>query len=75
MFLSLLIYYLYKNTTDDMYHRVFMYDRRYRNTNSQANTSIKYMSNTHGYVTRNEIYCDYIMLNMNFGVCVSIFNR
>ena len=50
LFLSLLIYYLYKNTIHDMCHHVFMYDVRDKNTNSQTNDSIKYISNTHGGV-------------------------
>ena len=30
-------------TTHDMHHHVFMYDERYKNTNSQINDSIKYI--------------------------------
>jgi hypothetical protein len=56
--LSLLIYYLYKNTTHGMCHHVSMYDRKDKNTNSQINGSIKYISNTHGGVMQNEIYCN-----------------
>ena len=53
LFLSLLIYCLYyylyknKNTTHDMCHHGFMYEVRDKNTNSQTNDSIKYISNTH----------------------------
>jgi hypothetical protein len=58
LFLSLLIYYLYKNTTHDMCHHVFMDDGRDKNNNSQANDSIKYISNTYGGMIQNEIYCN-----------------
>ena len=58
LFLSLLIYYLYKNTIHDMCHHVFMYDVRDKNINSQTNNSIKYISNTLGGVMQNEIYCN-----------------
>ena len=34
LFLSLLIYYLYKNTTHDICHHIFIYDGRDKNTNS-----------------------------------------
>ena len=47
-----------------MYHHVFMYDGRDKNINSQTNSSIKYISNTHG--GENEIYCDYIIINIYF---------
>ena len=55
LFLSLLIYYLYyclyKNTTHDMCHHVFMYDE---DTNSQTNGSIKYIPNTYGGLMHNK---------------------
>ena len=61
-FLSLLAYYLYyylyKNTTHDICHHIFMYDVRDKNINSQTNSSIKYTSNTYGGVMQNEIYCN-----------------
>jgi len=56
MFLSLLIYYLYKNTTNDICHHVFMYYERDKNINSQRNDSINYISYEHGGVIQNEIY-------------------
>ena len=43
-----LCYYLHKNTTHGMCHHVFMYDGRDKYTNSQTNSSIKYISNEHG---------------------------
>ena len=52
-----------------------MYDRRDKNTNSQTNDSIKYISNIYGGVMQNEIYCNYIIVNIYFRVCVGIFNR
>ena len=59
LFLSLLIYYLYyylyKNTTLDICHYIFMYDGRDKNTNSQINSSTKYILNTYGGA-QNEIY-------------------
>ena len=58
-----------------MCHHVFMYDERNKNTNSQINSSIKYISNTHGGIMQNEIYYNYVMINMYFRVCVRIFNR
>ena len=39
-----------------MCHRVFMYDGINKNTNSQTNGSVKYISNTNGGVMQNEIY-------------------
>ena len=39
-----------KNITHDMCHHIFMYDGRNKNTNSQTNYSIKYISNIHGGV-------------------------
>ena len=56
MFISLLIYYLYKNTTHDICHYIFMYGGRNKNTNSQTNSLTKYISNTYGGVMQNEIY-------------------
>ena len=38
LFLSLLIYYLYKNIIHDICHHIFMYDGRDKNTNSQTNS-------------------------------------
>ena len=38
-----------------MCHHVFMYDRKDKNTNSQTNGSIKYISNTHGDLMQNKI--------------------
>ena len=52
-----------------------MYDRRNKNTNSQTNSSTKHILNTHGVLMENEIYCNYIMINIYFRVCVGIFNR
>ena len=75
LFLSLLIYYLYKNTIHDICHHIFMYDGRNKNTNSQTNSSTKHILNTYGGVMQNEIYCNQIMINIFFGVCVRIFNR
>ena len=58
-----------------MCHHVFMYDERNKNINSQINSSIKYISNTRGGIMQNEIYCNQVMINMYFRVCVKIFNR
>ena len=52
-----------------------MYDGRDKNTNLQTNSSTKYISNTYGGVLQNEIYCNYILINIYFRVCVRIFNR
>ena len=52
-----------------------MYDRRDKNINSQTNSSTKYISNIYGGVMQNESYCNYIMINIYFRVCVRIFNR
>ena len=52
-----------------------MYDGRYKNTNSQTNSSTKHILNTYGCVMQNEIYCNSIMINICFRVCVEIFNR
>jgi len=41
-----------------MCYHVSMYDGRDKNINSQTNGSIKYISNTHGGVMQNEIYCN-----------------
>ena len=51
---------MYKNTIHDMYHHIFMYDGRDKNTNSQTNDPIRYISNTHGGAMQNKIYCNYI---------------
>ena len=56
-----------------MCHHVFMYDGRYRNTNSQTNGLTKYISNIQGGVIQNELQL--VMINMYFRVCVKIFNR
>ena len=58
-----------------MYHYVFMYDGRDKNINSQTNNSVKYISNTYGDVTKNEIYYNKIMISIYFRVCVRIFDR
>ena len=79
LFLSLLIYYLYyclyKNTNHDICHHIFMYDGRDKNTNSQTNSLTKYILNTYGDVMQNKIYCNLIMINIYFRVCVRIFIR
>ena len=41
-----------------MCHRIFMYDGRDKNTNSQTNGSIKYISNTYEGVMHNRTYCN-----------------
>jgi hypothetical protein len=41
-----------------MCHHVFMYDGRDKGINLQINSSIKYISKTHGSVMQNEIYCN-----------------
>ena len=43
LFLSLLIYYLYKNTTHDICHHIFMYEGRDNNTNSWTISSTKHI--------------------------------
>ena len=59
-----------------MCSHVFMCDRKdNKNINSQINSSIKYISNTHGGIMKNKIYRNEIMMNMYFRVCVWIFNR
>ena len=52
------MYCLYKNTTHDMCHHVFMCDRRDKNINSQINGSIKYISNINRGVVQDKIYCN-----------------
>ena len=52
-----------------------MYDGRDKNINSQTNNSVKYISNTYGDVTKNEIYYNKIMISIYFRVCVRIFDR
>ena len=44
-----------------MGHHVFMYVGRDKNTNLQANSSTKYISNTYGGAIQNKIYCNQIM--------------
>jgi hypothetical protein len=56
-------------------HHVFMHDGGDKNTNSQINDSIKYISNTRGGMMQNEIYYNQITINIYFRVCVRIFNR
>ena len=41
-----------------MCHHVFMYDGRDKTTNSQINSSTKYISNTCGAGMQNKIYCN-----------------
>ena len=50
-----------------MYHHVFMYDGRCK-TNSQINSSIKYISNTHGGVMQNKLYYNEIIIYLYFRV-------
>ena len=45
-------------TTHHMCYHMFMYDEKDKNTNSQTNGSIKYISNIHGDVMQNEICCN-----------------
>ena len=52
-----------------------MYVGRYKNTNSQTNSSTKHMLNTYVGVMQNKIYCKYRMINIYFRVCVRIVNR
>jgi len=68
-------HHVYKNTTHDICHHIFMYDGKDKNTDSQKHGSIKYISNTHGGVMRNKIYCNSIMINIYFRVCFKIINR
>ena len=49
-------------------------DRRDKNTNSQINNLIKYISNTRGGVMQNESIATR-MVNIYFRVCVRLFNR
>ena len=56
-----------------MRHYVFIYDGRDKNINSQTNNSVKYISNTYGDVTKNEIYYNKIMINTYFRVYIRIF--
>ena len=41
-----------------MYHHILIYDGRDKNTDSQTNGLIKYISNIHGGVMQNKIYCN-----------------
>ena len=43
-----------------MCYHVSMYDGRDKNTNSQTNGSLKYISNTYEGAMQNEIYCNLI---------------
>ena len=52
-----------------------MYDGRDKNTNSQTNSSTKHILNTYRGVMQNNIYYNYIMINIYFRVCVRILNR
>ena len=52
-----------------------MYDERDKNINSQTNNSTRYISNTYGGVIQNKIYCNKIIINIYFRVCVRIFDR
>ena len=52
-----------------------MYNERDKNTNSETNSLTKYISNTYGGVMQNEIYFNYIMINIYFEVYVRIFIR
>ena len=54
---------------------VFMNDEKYKNTNSQTNSSIKYISKTRG-----EVWCKIKILQLDndkyvFKVYAKIFNR
>ena len=53
-----ILLYLYKNTTHDICHHIYMYDEWDKNTNSQTNNSTRYISNTYGGVMQNKIYCN-----------------
>ena len=48
LFLPLLLYYLYKNTTHYICHHIFMYDGKDKNINSQTNSLTKHILNTYG---------------------------
>ena len=52
-----------------------MYDGRDKNTSSQTKGSTKHILNTYGCVIQNEIYCNSIMINICFRLCVKILNR
>ena len=43
-----------------------MYDGRDKNTNSQINSSTKYLLNTYGGMMQNKIYYNQIMINIYF---------
>ena len=43
--------------THDICHHIFMYDGKDKNTNSQTNSSTKYILNTYEGA-QNEIYCN-----------------
>ena len=62
-------------TTHDMHHHGFMYDERYKNINSQANGSIKYISNIDRGTMKTKIYYNQIMINNYSKVFVKIYNR
>ena len=51
---------------------VFVYHERDKNTNSQTNSSIKYISNTYGGMVQNKIYCNRIIINIYFIIYVRI---
>ena len=55
-----------------MCYHILMYNGRHKNINSKTNCSIKYISNIHRDVMQNKIYCNWIMINMYFKVCVRI---
>ena len=57
------------------HHDVCMSDGKDKNINLQTNSSTKHILNTYGGVMQNEIYCNQIMINIYFIVCVRIFNR
>ena len=48
---------VYIRIVSTMQHHVFMYDERDKTTNSQTNSSTKYILNTYGGA-QNEIYCN-----------------
>ena len=53
----------------------YINDGRNKNTNSQTNSSTKYILNTCGGVMQNKIYWNKIMINIYYRLCVRIFNR
>ena len=57
-----------------MCHHVFLDDGWGKNTNSQTNGLIKYISNTRGGVMQNESIATR-MINIYFRVRVRIFNK